>query len=121
MRDTNILLGLVTMNFKLCFCKVIMMVSHLSNAINVYLIAFILNPAPEGLTHELEFFGRYYKSDPAVLYKFHFWFDKNDPNKDYWEGTINLPFNCTTENHLFCLYKSESKTKEGGKLFDNFI
>ena len=81
---------------------------------SLFLLAFILNPAPEGLKHEIEFFGTYHKSDPDVLYKFHFWFDKKDPAKDYWEGLIDLPFNCTTENSLFCLYKSEKEIEEGG-------
>ena len=88
-----------------------------------------MNPAPSGLTHELEFFGRYYYGTEAyplqgsdskqnlkdkILYKFHFWFDKKNPAKDYWEGLIDLPFNCTTENSLFCLYKSEKEIEEGG-------
>ena len=77
-----------------------------------------ISPAPRGIQHELEIFGSYNGSDKAsndeLRYDFHLWMEKDKPHDLF--GEIQLPFTCTTENKLFCIYKSETETEEGGML-----
>ena len=69
-------------------------------------------PAPEKIEHEIEVFGTYENQNDDKKYNFHLWMEKGD---DTLYGKIFLPFTCTTENKMFCIYKSENNIEEGGK------
>ena len=76
-------------------------------------------PAPHAVENEVEVFGTYGEIDKAsnkpMKYDFHLWMNKENANIIY--GKIDLPFTCITENKLFCIFKNEHKTEEGGLLY----
>ena len=86
-------------------------------------LALTINPAPQGIEHETEIFGTYeYKwlaEDPDYVdrhqYRFHLWMEKEDEQNLF--GEVYLPFTCTQP--MFCIYKSESETEEGGKVYNH--
>ena len=75
-----------------------------------------INPAPQGIENVIEVFGSYNGSEKALndemKYNFHLWVEKE--NQNTLAGRVYLPFTCTTENQLFCIFKSETETEEGG-------
>ena len=79
-------------------------------------------PAPHAVENEVEVFGTYGEidktsnnEDEMMKYDFHLWMNKE--NADIIYGKIYLPFTCITENKLFCIFKDEHKTEEGGLLY----